>query len=59
MLINGNIMEKNKNGWTDSIEQREGQVWKDIWNGNWRQCQKHEQVHWQVTKRFLHWYLHI
>ena len=44
---NRNIMEKNKDGWTDSIEQREGQVWKDIWNGNWRQFQKREQVHWQ------------
>ena len=54
----GNITEKNKNGQTDSIEQKEGRVWKDMWNGNWRQCQKHEQVCWQVTKRFLHWYLH-
>ena len=54
----GNITEKNKNGQTDSIEWREGQVWKDIWNGNQRQCQKHEQVHWRVTKRFLRRYPH-
>ena len=55
----GNIMEKNKNGQTDFIEWEEGWVWKDIWNGNQRQCQKCEQVRWQVTKRFLHQYLHI
>ena len=52
-------MEKNKNGQTDFSEQKKGQVWKDIWNENWRQCQKHEQVCWWVTKRFLHQYLHI
>ena len=51
--------ERNKNGRTDFIEWKKGQVWKDIWNGNRRQCRKHEQVRWQVTKRFLHRYLHI
>ena len=51
--------ERNKK-WTDGfIERKEGRVWKDIWNGNQRQCRKHEQVRWQVTKRFLHQYLHI
>ena len=54
-----NIMEKNKNGQTDSIEWKEVWVWKDIWNGSRKQCQKCEQVCWQVTKRFLHQYLHI
>ena len=55
----GNTTERNQNGQTDFIEQKEGRVWKDIWNGNQRQCQKHEQVRWWVTKRFLHQYLHI
>ena len=45
-----NTMERNKNGQTDFIEQKEGWVWKDIWNGNQRQCRKHEQVRWWVTK---------
>ena len=55
----GNTMERNKNGRMDFIEWKEGRDWKDIWNGNWRQCRKCEQVCWRVTKKFLHQYLHI
>ena len=48
-----NTTERNKNGWMDFIERKEGQVWKDIWNGNWRQCWKCEQVCWQVPRGFF------
>ena len=58
MWEDGKIMEKNKNGQTDSIELKGDQVWKDMWNGNQKQCRKREQVCWWVTKRFLHQYLH-